>query len=342
MKKEVFMPKDITYRTALDFSLKLKAIDLSKNIDEVVVDIRHFSRSNGRIEPFAALLIINSLRLFYELAEQHKVNVKTIYLKERAIKNTYAKSLRFYSSLNLPIGESPDKDYMALASSTFIPIIKIDIASLKKSTDEYRDIKYLADHISNIASLGDNELKNYLDYCIVEILRNVDEHSQSKHVWCAAQYWPSVNGGKCVEIAIMDEGIGIQESLNKELDDEPNKLRYALIPGCSSRPTTHYIGDHADNAGFGLYMISEIGKANGDFILTSNSDSLYISQDSEKMEDSLVRGTIIRLRLKVDQLRDYELQKQELIDQGLSLAEKYREYIEIKKYAPGRILPTLF
>ena len=57
----------------------------------------------------------------------------------------------------------------------------------------------------------------------------------------------------------------------KELEGEKNVLKFSLIPGCSSKPTTHYIGDNAVNSGFGLYMISEIGKRNGDFIISSNN-----------------------------------------------------------------------
>lgn len=336
---ELYIPGDITYRTALKFSNQLKGINLDK-CKHVTINVSNFAKVNGRIEPFGALFIVNCIRAFMKQAHESNVKVSTRFLKERAIRNTYARSLRFYSSLDIPIGQSPNEDYTGSSSNTFIPIMKVDISAIKKSVDEHRDIKYISSQIASVASRGDETLFKYLNYCVIEILRNVSEHSDSKYLWYAAQYWSSDNS---VEVCIMDEGIGIQSSLKQELgDDEEQILRFSLVPGCSSKPTTHYIDEHADNSGFGLYMISEIGEKNGDFIISSNNESLLLKQGREEYSRCMLSGTIIRIRLKIDELEGYHVERERLITEGLRIAKNYNKYREIKKFAPGLPLPDLF
>jgi hypothetical protein len=336
--KEIFVPININYKTALDFSRQLKRVNLSQH-KKVAINIRNFAKSNGRIEPFSALMIINSIKAFHKLASENNVDVSLLFIKEQAIINKYAKHLRFYSSLNLPIGDPPSEDYIGSSVSSFIPIMKVDVSGIKMSPDEHGEIKSISSQISTVASRGNKEIFKYLDFCIIEIIRNVIEHSESKHLWYAAQYWSTDN---CVEISIMDEGMGIQTSLENELGDEEKLLKFSLIPGCSSKPTTHYIGDHADNSGFGLYMISEIGKSSGDFIISSNSESLKISNSEEDYTTCLLSGTIIRLRLYIEELKNYETQKEDLIKKGLKVVEKYNKYRETKRFAPGLPVTKFF
>lgn len=336
--REVFVPVNITYTTALEFSNELKQVSLSE-ARRVVIDFRNFARGTGRIEPFGALFIINCIRGFINEIRQSGGTVSIYYLEEQKIRNTYARSLRFYSSLGIQIGQTPDMDYEGSASDNFIPIMKTDMSAVKKSVDEHREIKYISRQIATVASRGNDELFEYINYSVIEILRNVAEHSESNHLWYAAQYWSSDN---CVEVCIMDEGIGIQDSLREEVgEDEENVLKFSIVPGCSSKPTTHYT-DHADNSGFGLYMISEMGKRNGDFIIASNGESLMLAGDSESHSICMNSGTIIRIRLKIDELENYEIQREQLITEGLELANKYNTYRERKKYAPGLPLPNLF
>ncbi|AXM88191.1 ATP-binding protein [Anoxybacillus ayderensis] len=339
MSNEIFLPIDLNENTAIEFSQKLRKFNLTSN-KSVMIDITNFSKNNGRIEPFASLLVINSLRHFFAHCLKNDINYSIRYIKEHRIVNTYAKTLRFYSSLGLGIGETPDTDYVGSSMKNFIPIMRYPVKTIKQSLDEYNEIKKIAERIAIVASRGKEKLFKYIKFCLIELLRNIVEHSESKYFWYCAQYWSSIN---CVEIAIMDEGIGIHESLKKELDEDDinNALRFSLIPGCSSKPTTHYIDD-AENSGFGLYMISEIGKENGDFIIASNKDLIKKCKTNEVENFTFLRGTIIRLRLNIEDLREYELELEELRKKGLQLTENYKIYREKKKYAPGTELPKLF
>lgn len=339
----LYIPVNITYETVIQFSRQLKNINLNEyNGNEIILNIRNMMKVNGRIEPFAALLLRNSLFTFKKLANQNGITINIAYLSENRIKNNYAKNLRFYSSLGLPFGERPTEDYNGSAQSTFIPIIKLDASEVFKSTDEYNEIKGIAKKIATVASRGNEELFNCIAFCVTEIIRNVLEHSNSSFLWYSAQCWSSSYGGELVEIAIMDEGIGIQNSLQKELGDEEDILKFSLIPGCSSKPTTHYIGDNADNSGVGLFMISEIGKKNGDFIINSNNESFLLADDYEEYKQCLTAGTMLRLRLRIDSIDSFETQKEELIQAGEELTKKYLNYSQSKKFAPGLPVSRLF
>jgi nitrate/nitrite-specific signal transduction histidine kinase len=64
-------------------------------------------------------------------------------------------------------------------------------------------------------------------YSLAEILRNFLEHSQAQELWYAAQYWQSRNW---VELATLDEGIGIRRSL----------ARKPPLPGLATRATVPF------------------------------------------------------------------------------------------------------
>jgi hypothetical protein len=334
--KEIFIPIDINYKTAIKFSRELKKVKLDEYKEkDFTIDLRNFAKSNGRIEPYGSLLVINSIRTFAEMAKKKGITIKVRYVKnEMKIKNTYAKALRFYSSLGLPIGCNPEEDYYGTNGSRFIPIMKVDVSAVKSSVDEYRDIKYISSHISKVASRGNEILYDCVDFCVTEIIRNIIEHSDSKNIWYAAQYWPSKQGGEMVEISIMDEGVGIKKSLEMKFNDEQDLLKLSLVPGCSRNQTIHYV-ESSDNAGFGLYMISEIGKRNGDFIISSSNESLYLFDEDEERHNCLMKGTIIRLRLSLNSLKNYKTQKGQLIDNGLTIVKRFNKYQETKKFAPG-------
>ncbi|WP_249598697.1 hypothetical protein [Peribacillus frigoritolerans] len=342
MTREIFLPISLNLESYLEFSKKLKSVDLINNKELVKINITNFSKANGRVEPFGALMTINSLRLFARLCSENGVKITLIYTKEEHIKNTYAKSLRFYGSLGLDIGDSPDVDYQVVNSKNFIPIIKTDFSSITQALHEQDEINTISKRMARVLSKENKNLYDYTYFCINEILRNVLEHSGKKEIWYCAQYWPTTIGGKLIEVCIMDEGMGIHTSLINELgDEEENILKFSLVPGCSSKPTTHYI-ESAPNSGFGLFMTSEIGKDNGEFIIASNSDLLHAAGPMEEYLECYSAGTVICLRLHIDTLKDYNLKNDELINKGLEMAQEYNRYRERKKFAPGLKIESFF
>ena len=130
-----------------------------------------------------------------------------------------------------------------------------------------------------------------------EIVRNVFEHADTADAYVTAQSW--TNG--TVELAIGDCGIGIEAGLSKafELTDGVHALRMAILPGI-----TEYQGpetrDKWQNSGFGLYMLSEISKEFGSFVIGSSQAMLSV----DKRGASVARagfwtGTTVGITLKI-------------------------------------------
>ncbi|HDX9590782.1 TPA: hypothetical protein ROX98_003838 [Bacillus pseudomycoides] len=340
--RELVLPINLLPETAIEFSRHLSKIDLINNKELIQINISNFCKSNGRVEPFGALMVINSIRSLRRKCKLNGVPTQIKYTDERFIRNTYARSLRFYGSLGLDIGEKPETDYRVKSSSNFIPIIKADISDISSAIHEQDELMVISKQLAEVISKNNSNLYGYMEFSINEILRNVIEHSGKKELWYCAQCWSSNKGGRCIEVAIMDEGIGIHNSLIKELEDEgKDVLKFALVPGCSSKPTTHYI-DSATNSGFGLYMTSQIGKDNGNFILASNTDVLVASGKKEDISECLITGTIITLRLNIDKLQDYKVKRKELVSKGLKETKRYLKYRETKMFAPGLKVDSFF
>ncbi|MEO7799107.1 MAG: ATP-binding protein [Opitutaceae bacterium] len=131
-------------------------------------------------------------------------------------------------------------------------------------------------------------------YCFKEILRNVFEHSNAGAAFVVGQRWQ--NGS--VEVAVMDEGRGIRASLAESFplvsDDEA--VRHAVLPGVSR--TTKSRQNLHDNSGFGLFVLSEMGRCYGEFTLGSNTAMLTIARDKPlEMQETYHRGTYVGLKM---------------------------------------------
>ena len=73
-------------------------------------------------------------------------------------------------------------------------------------------IERKSDELAAVLAQGNRELQKMFRYLIREAIRNVPEHAGTNEVWICGQYWH--NRDKA-EIAILDEGIGVYESLKQ-------------------------------------------------------------------------------------------------------------------------------
>jgi hypothetical protein len=148
-----------------------------------------------------------------------------------------------------------------------------------------------------------------LSFALREIIRNTVEHSRSPAVeWCA-QYWPLQDR---VEIAVVDGGIGIFESLKKNtslgIKDERHAINMALLPGisCNVRLDVKQKFTSAwQNSGFGLFMTQMMCRSGGDFFVGSGASGRYLGQNSyTKWVDYGFPGTAVRLVIQPSRLGD--------------------------------------
>ena len=222
----------------------------------------------------------------------------------------YAGTMGFfkYISPSLDIGKMPGE---ANGSSNYIPITPLIVDDLQKAAYEQGNYMVLGDlieqeagRLSRIVDRGNKELHKLLTYLIREILRNTPEHAKSNTMWVCGQYWPSY---ELAEIAIIDEGIGIYNSITQNaahreyITDNATALQWALKAGISEafRPSSKQRSNDAwANSGFGLYMVSEICKLlNGSFCLISYNNFLLIDNHGVKAGETSFHGTAIRMRV---------------------------------------------
>ncbi len=132
-----------------------------------------------------------------------------------------------------------------------------------------------------------------LSYCFREIIRNAFEHAKVEKCSVMAQHW--ANG--FTEIAIADRGIGILDSLGQaySVSDAPTALNLALQPGVSSALHMDMDSQWA-NTGFGLYLVSELGRRYGNFSIISSE--YFLSPARADISQPIpLKGTLVKLRL---------------------------------------------
>lgn len=320
---EVLMPKKFDLEKSLEFC---KFLDELENEDNYVYDYKE----TKVVEPFGMLIIGSKIRRFVEereFANHGDTNFKS---------NEYAAHMGYFQSIYQDFGKMPGE---AKGNSNYIPITYENFKEIYnklyfgENKNKYGDINdyienNIAEKLAGVVSRQDRKIKCLLKYCICELIRNVHEHSKSENIWYSGQYWPTKD---LVEIAILDEGEGILESLKKnkkiEINNHEEALRLSIEPGVSSTVSTKNVSIN-DNQGFGLYMTKNICDELGDFVICSGDSCLFSSQGKVRFIKTSFKGTIVRIRLKVSKIKNANNLKIKLSQEG---TEKSKELIKLHK-----------
>lgn len=191
------------------------------------------------------------------------------------------KFLRIHSGINIQKHE---------AAGRFVPLTQI------------KNSKMLTQCITEITPLLHLEPKHAepIRYIMSELVRNVLEHSLSKHgAIVSAQYHSKSN---TIRIGIADTGIGIWQSMNHSYNskNDMEAIRLALIPGITG--TTRREGGTELNAGAGLFFIKSIATINRDFFMLYSGRAMY----------KLLKRKGKRVQLYADPFKDRHSKKQNL------------------------------
>jgi len=223
-------------------------------------------------EPLGGLYAANALRSF--TAERQPSKLRATNYKETSCRS-YLSHIGFFRAFGLRFGNEPG---VARGSSTYLPITRIEIAELHaEAFDTGRSLTDLiqrkADDLVNVLTQRTGGAgREAMVYAFREIIRNVAEHSESPNLWYSAQVWPR-NGA--ATIAMLDKGIGLCESLTHNphlhVTDDRDAIRFALLPGVSGRAFKGSRVNRYDNAGFGLFMTSALGRIGGGFSIVSGA-----------------------------------------------------------------------
>lgn len=293
----VQVPRRSTLEVAVAFAEEISKLPLS---EEFVFQFEN----TGRIEPFALLFLSCELSRF----RSNRPDAKCI---ASGFENcSYAAHMGFFQAFGLDHGKKPGK---AKGSGSYLPITIFDADVIRKgAADNFEPVGEFIDNeakrMAAILSRSDaGDIFDTLAYSIREIVRNVIEHSNADQFGFCAQYWPTYNS---VELAILDRGVGIRDSLSRNskliIKDDRDALNLSLMPGVSGNPSStskRRTYDFWANAGFGLYMTSRLCREGGSFFIASGTTGLYLSEEKRKYLNTPFNGTAIRLSLNTNRIR---------------------------------------
>jgi anti-sigma regulatory factor (Ser/Thr protein kinase) len=186
---------------------------------------------------------------------------------------------------------------------------------------EFEKIEPLANDISK-ALVPQGELEDTrltLRYVIVELLRNVVQHSHSPdggEVY--ADLWNVETGRPMVQLAVADAGVGIPASLrtlHPSLSEPEAALEKALWPHISGTFEEGLTGTQ-QNAGMGLFFIAEMAKlTSGTLLIATRGATLLLSGWTDEQGGHTLRfieprgtgfpGTLVVFQLPVGDVVDY-------------------------------------
>lgn len=280
-------------------------------------------------EPFAMLLSSAAIRQFCTnknlTPEQYKAN----YVDDKNF--TYAGHMGYFQSAGFPLGRKPGE---APGGATYIPLTKINVEQWVQNSiqagrylEQVDIIESESKSLARVLGQKNPELCKLFQYLIREAIRNVPEHAGTSEVWICGQYWRN-RPGHPAEIAILDEGMGIMQSLccnrrhREFISNNKEALEWAIKPGVSASfdPGKGDKGNNPNaNSGYGLYIISEICRmTDGRFTLLSETDCLDMYQCFSNKRTTNFQGTAVAIRVNTDRIQNY----QEVIDAARKRGEE--------------------
>lgn len=312
---------------SIEFSNTLHSANTADTYFFDVSDVNNY-------EPFSMLFTAATIRQFCQERAIMPWDMQLIY-NENDSNYTYACHMGFFQSAGFSEGKAPGE---ASGSTTYIPLTKISISDLIQRNAilgrcyEQGDIIELeAKRLSKILSQEQVELQKLLQYLIREAIRNIPEHAESNDIWICGQYWRNRD---TAEIAILDEGIGVYNSLRKNtihrsfIATNEDALRWAIKPGISSsfNPAKGPKGDDMwTNSGYGLFMISEICKlTEGWLTFVSGEDCIRVYPNTTTAYRAHYHGTALGIRVKPSKIDKF----QKIIDTARKQGEETAKTIK--------------
>ena len=293
----------------------ISALSLASEINKIdfdTVDEMTLIANMGWVRPFGMLLTSIALK---QLRNKHLDVPFRLQCDQSRTGISYAAHMGFFKSISetLPIGNVPGG---ASGNDNYLPITKLDLIKLHSdeiAAGEYGtlgdSIEKEAAKLSRIICRHNAEMQALMTYLIREILRNIPEHAEESSAWICGQYW----NDQTAEIAIVDEGIGIKKSLQRNsihrayATDDESALSYAIKAGISQAfdpRRGNRSNDEWANSGYGLYMVSEICKElGGTFCIASGGKCIYATDKGIETIDTYLDGTAVKMTFPTDKLK---------------------------------------
>ncbi|MDU2065598.1 MAG: hypothetical protein E6713_12285 [Sporomusaceae bacterium] len=273
------------------------------------------------VRPFGALVLATELANRYERTGK---SVRLFGLSEKIKAHSYLGHVGFFKAAYFEIGKAVGE---AKGSSSYIPFRRISESELIKEQadldDEFgisKPIQYFienkAQSMSRIITCKSDEVTS-IAYCIREVIRNVFEHGGASDCFVFGQKWDT----RVVELGIADKGRGVLRSLQEKhnVTQDCEALRMCIEPGISGKDTS--LTDEWSNSGFGLYVLSELGKRFGKFMLCSGSQGIVCSKGKCEIIDCSFHGTVLQLNLNLNRINNIATIIDDIIREGEAIAQ---------------------
>ncbi|MFD1009069.1 ATP-binding protein [Oceanisphaera ostreae] len=322
--KKIYFPSRFDRDTLSPF---FDELDRNLKVNKICIDCTTLKYSC----PTAMLIAGSKIREWIAYRRENKLTTHKLGHDTISNVHSYLRHLGFFDFIGMGIG---NKVGQAQGSSTYLPITKISKPNFDESTQNisewYEDIMSAVRGLARVVSgtFEDTEENRLYNYAFREIVRNVFEHSETDDCYVCGQRWE--NGH--VEIAVIDEGIGIANSLSNsfEITNDEDALLKAIKPGVSRTTKLDGSLNIYDNSGFGLYILSEISTSFGWFVLGSGKSRIIGYKRNIDADGLNFKGTYFGMRLN-----SAPRQFSSLLDDIISVGEEESEASGITKKASG-------
>jgi len=288
----IFTPSQFDYASILPFSSELEQ---ARDTPELTLD---FSKTEFA-SPVAILTIGCNLKSLIQYRKSSALVTHVKGMSEAIPAHSYLGHLGFFDFIDVPFGKAIGE---ARGNDRYIPITKLSYSDLMLDVSPpYKLLRHVimeeAEKLAIVLSPRDSDEASTvtLAYALREIIRNVFEHSKASEAYLCGQRWSK---GR-VEIAIIDQGIGIFNSLKSafRFKEPVDALELAIEPAISR--TTGLKGDKNEhgNSGYGLYVLSRLGLEYGKFLLGSGDGCLRMDKNGTTIDNFSYKGTLVGLRL---------------------------------------------
>ena len=193
-------------------------------------------------------------------------------------------------------------------------------AKLRRLT-AFGEIEDAASEISHLLVQDEEERATRLTvkYVVVELLRNVIQHSHDKLGGVVAAQRMDHEDPRSLQVAVADAGVGVFEAMiekHPNLGNHGEALEKALWPHFSGTFEEGLTGSQ-QNAGLGLFFISEMAKLTGGrLLLATHGASLLLTAAPDAGDNHEMRflkpdglgypGTLVAFELPIDSVEDYD------------------------------------
>jgi ABC-type transporter Mla MlaB component len=316
------IPAKLTLDAALTFTQQIGA--QPNDLNFISFDFSNF----GRVEPFGMLVVAHAIRQFKNRSPKTTI-VPTGLPQNDA--ESYASHMGFFKACDISLGKNPGQ---AKGNTRYLPITYQSTADLATGGEHLgTQIERLSLKLAQmLTQQTSGVLVDTLTYSFREIIRNVAEHSQSPDFGYCAQY---LYAEGTVEIALIDQGIGLRTSLAHNpfvaphLTDDRDALKYAIMPGISGKAykgAPQKADDVWNNSGFGLYMNYRLCNEGGSFFIANGDAGLHREHgDDNRYHNCHLPGVGLRLRLDVSKLNHLDEMLKRFAKEGESVAQQFSE-----------------